>query len=510
MERRTHVVLFGATGDLARRKLFPALATLAAKHELQQDFQVIAVARRPFDAEGLRDAVRPFVEVGSSVPGGPDMLEELVERTSFVQADVGDVASLRALTAHLEALPGGAEAARLCYLALKPDLFIAAVNNLVEAEVLSRCAHEGMPPRRVLVEKPFGKSLATARELNEGLHELLEEEQIFRIDHYLGKETVQNLLGFRFHNAIFEPLWNRHHVELVEITVAETVGMESGRGAYYDGSGAVRDMLQNHMLQVLALVAMEPPISLDAQAIRDQKVQVLRGLVPPDPQMGESGVVRAQYLGGKIGNEDVLGYLDEDGVAAQSQTESYVGVRAEVDTWRWSGVPFILRHGKRLAERTTEVRVQFRTPPLQLFNRPQGVDEREARMASRSGALCDIRPNVLTISIQPEERIRLGFGVKRPGPDMVMAGAELEFDYKEHFGEDTAPAYERLLLDAMLGDATLFLRGDEIEASWAFADQVLTDFVEADVPMHGYEAGSFGPDAANSLYFGCEGGSLNR
>ena len=499
----TQVVLFGATGDLARRKLFPALAAIAAEAPPDQDIRIVAVARRSLDAAGLEAAVAPFIEAGRA-----HEVQALLERTTYVQADVADPASLARLAEHLNDLPGGRDAARLCYLALKPDLFLQAVNNLVAADVIHRCAHDGMPARRVLVEKPFGTSLATARELNEGLHELLEEEQIFRIDHYLGKETVQNLLGFRFHNAIFEPLWNRHHVELVEITVAETVGMESGRGAYYDGSGAVRDMLQNHMLQVLALVAMEPPISLDAQAIRDQKVQVLRGLIPPDPQMGECGVVRAQYLGADMGGQTVPGYLQEAGVAEQSSTETYVGVRAEVDTWRWSGVPFIMRHGKRLAARMTEVRVQFRTPPLQLFNKPPGMDDRELRAASRSGSLCDIRPNVLTISIQPEERIRLGFGVKRPGADMVMAPAELEFDYKDHFGAETAPAYQRLLVDAIQGDPTLFLRGDEIEASWAFADQVLLDFVEADVPIHTYEAGTWGPEAANALYFGCESGGL--
>ncbi|MEM7405080.1 MAG: glucose-6-phosphate dehydrogenase [Pseudomonadota bacterium] len=499
-ESMTHVILFGATGDLARRKLYPALAALHATGTAGT-FHVVGAARRPNDAARMDEAIQPFLD-DSSRPGWPALLEHC----SFVQADISDVASLERLRKHLEGLPGGADAARLCYLALGPDLFVSAADNLVQSGIMARCVHSTDAPRRLLVEKPFGTSLKTARELNEALHALFEEEQVLRIDHYLGKETVQNLLGFRFHNAIFEPLWNRHHVELVEITVAETVGMESGRAAYYDGSGALRDMLQNHILQILAMVAMEPPSSLEAETVRDQKVQVLRGLIAPDPAGPGRAVVRARYAAGEVGGEIVPGYLEEPGVAADSDTETYVAVRAEIDTWRWSGVPFLLRHGKRLGRRQTEVRVQFKTPPLQLFNQPPGVDDREYRTALRSGELCEIRPNVLTLGIQPEERITLGFGVKRPGAEMVMAPAELAFDYRSYFGAESAPAYERLLQDALNGDATLFLRADEIEASWAFADQVLEDFRDPRVPMQEYRAGSWGPEIAEELFYGCEGG----
>jgi glucose-6-phosphate 1-dehydrogenase len=500
MQQPVQIILLGASGDLARRKLLPALASLAARDVLNDNHQVIAVARREMNVSALAEETR--AQLPSEQHEGVDRLMAML---TTVRADAGDASTLDALKTHLEALPGGANAGRLVYLALGPDLFLPAVNNLVSAGVVERRADPSMPFRRVLVEKPFGTSLDTARHLNEQLHGLVEEEQLYRIDHYLGKETVQNLLGFRFHNAIFEPLWNRHHVELVEITVAESIGVERGRAAYYDGSGALRDMLQNHMLQVLSLVAMEPPISLDAQAVRDQKVQVLRGLQLSTHTEQQPSMVRARYSAGEHDGQPVVGYLDEDGVPKGSETETYVAVRAEVDTWRWSGVPFLLRHGKRLGRRFTEVKVQFRTPPLHLFNRPDGVSDEELRAAVRTGALCQLRPNVLTLTIQPEEKISLSFGVKQPGTDMIMAPANLSFDYASHFGETTAPAYERLLGDALNGDPTLFLRADEIEASWHFADEIRNAWETHNVPVLEYAPGSLGPDVAAALFYGCEG-----
>jgi glucose-6-phosphate 1-dehydrogenase len=293
----------------------------------------------------------------------------------------------------------------------------------------------------------------------------------------------------------------------VQLTVAEELGVEAGRGGYYDGTGALRDMLQNHMLQVLSLVAMEPPPSLAPEAIRSHKVEVLRALRCADPHDGFPNVVRARYGAGEVGGLRVEGYLDEEGVAADSTTETYVAVRAEIDSWRWSGVPFLLRHGKRLTRRFTEVQVQFRTPPIQLFNRPTDMDDVEYRRRLRDGSLCELRPNVLTLRLQPHEGISLSFGVKQPGATMVMAPANMHFDYLDRFGKSPPEAYDRLLLDAMLGDQTLFLRSDEVETCWRFADDVIARWQgDAGPALLEYPAGSWGPDEAAALFHGCEGG----
>ncbi len=491
------IVIFGASGDLALHKLLPALVSLARQRLPAGGFHVVGMARRPKSDAAYRD------EIAGALPSElRDAFAELAPRVSYVPGDVSSPADLARLRAHLAALPGGEEASRLYYLSLKASLFAPAVTELARADLLQRRV-DRTAFRRVVIEKPFGHDLASARELNQALHRHLEEEQIYRIDHYLGKETIQNILGLRFHNAIFEPLWSRSHVELIQITVAEQVGMESGRGGYYDSAGAVRDMLQNHMLQILALVAMEPPSSLEAEEVRGLKVSLLKSLRLPEPHR----LVRARYTAGTIDDRPARAYLEEDGVPAGSTTETYVAVRAELDNWRWSGVPILLRHGKRLAKKFTEVQVQFRTPPLQLFNRPVGMTDAELRRAIREGSICQIRPNVLSLCIQPREAISLSLGVKTPGQGMVMAPARLDFDYRDHFGKNTTPAYERLLLDAILGDTTLFLRADEIEASWVFADAVLARFgAEGGPPLLEYPAGSWGPMQASALFEGCEGG----
>jgi len=495
------VVIFGASGDLTARKLIPALASLAQKRKPESGFSVVGCARRPKTDESFREELRK--EMPAELQAA---FAELAPHLFYVPCDVGNEGDLQKLGARLDQLPGGKETGRLFYLSLKPELFAETVERLGEAGMVA--AEKGSPAwRRVIIEKPFGHDLKSGTELNDSLHEHLREDQLYRIDHYLGKETVQNLLGLRFHNAIFEPLWNSDHVELVQITVAEELGMESGRGGYYDGTGALRDMLQNHMLQILSFVAMEPPSSLEAPAIRAQKLAVLQSLRPSWPDENAHDTVRAHYTAGKLGDKSVKGYLEEDGVDPASQTESYIAVRAEIDSWRWAGVPFLLRHGKRLPKKFTEVQVQFKTPPLQLFNRPEGVSESEFRRQLRDGLLCQIRPNVLTLSIQPREAISLSFGVKTPGSAMVMSPAHLSFDYKDRFGGTTAPAYERLLLDALQGDPTLFIHAAEIEASWKFADALRTSFTApGGPPLRTYEAGTWGPPEADALFRGCEGG----
>ncbi len=487
--RPNQLVVFGASGDLTSRKLIPALLRNLTDGAIKQPLQVVGVSRGQRTSEDWRDEL-----AGAVAPEHEGAWQQLAPNLHWHSADASKPEQLMQLKLRLGELieeAGGCavRSGRLFYLALAPRLFGPVVQALAHHEMLT-CppeAEEGW--RRVVVEKPFGTDLASARELNQQLRTHLREDQIFRIDHYLGKETVQNILSLRFQNAIFEPLWNRNHVESVEITVAETVAMEGRRGAYYDKAGATRDMVQNHLLQVLALVAMEPPGSLQADAIRSEKVKVLSALRPFSPQRAATDIVRGQYVAGPARDR---GYLEESGVAPDSHTETYVAFRAYLDTWRWSGVPFLVRTGKAMNRRFSEVVLRFRTPPVDLLHGPVPDD------------VCALRPNALRLMLQPHEGVKLGFLVKEPGPGMNMRPAELGFDYAD-LGTATPPAYQRLLLDALEGQATLFIRGDEVEAAWTFVDSMRAAWKEAGVEPVPYPAGSSGPAVADGLFRGCEG-----
>jgi glucose-6-phosphate 1-dehydrogenase len=467
----TQVIILGASGDLTARKLVPALYTAHCQHLFPGRLQLVGVARRPWSAADFRGQLTDCAPQGC----GYDSWEAFLGLTHYAQCHLEDGAEFGKLRDQLDALAGG-PAHRVFYLAVKPDLFLPTVANLHAAGLLDQST--GLH-RRVVVEKPFGTDLPSARVLNAELLKLLGEDQLYRIDHYLGKETVQNLLVLRFRNAFFEPLWNQKYIELVQITVAETVGMEKGRGGYYDTSGAIRDILQNHLLQLVALVAMEPPGAITAKAIRDEKVKVLQALrLPTDMLDTHRHIVRAQFAG----------YRQEPGVNPESDTETYIACRTYIDNWRWGGVPFLLRTGKHLPERFTSIRIQFRMPPTTLFG---------------SYNECHLRPNALTIRVQPNEGIDLSFDVKEPGQGMVIKPASLGFDYNKTFQKPSPEAYQRLLQDVVMGDQSLFIRSDEIEESWRWADSLREAMQQA--PVHTYPRSSWGPAEAQNLFGECEG-----
>jgi len=469
----TQIVILGASGDLTARKLVPAVYAAQCQHLFPGRCQLVGVARRPWDDAFFRSHLTksaPKMEACSY-----DSWEAFMGQTSYVQTHLETAQDFAELGKRLDALAQG-PAHRVFYLAVKPELFLTSVENLSHAGLLDQ---SGGLNRRVVVEKPFGTDLASAKALNAALLKLLGEDQLYRIDHYLGKETVQNILVFRFRNAMFEPLWNQNHVELVQITVAENIGMEGGRGGYYDTSGAIRDILQNHVLQLLAMVAMEAPSKLDPKSIRDEKVKVLQALRLPS-DMADPGkiIVRGQFDG----------YRDEAGVAKDSQTETYIAARAYIDNWRWGGVPFLLRTGKHLPARFTSISVQFRMPPHTLFG---SYDE------------CHLRPNTLTLRIQPNEGIDLSFEAKEPGAGLTIKSAKLAMDYTDYFHKPSPEAYQRLLQDVVTGDQSLFLRSDEVEESWRWADS-LRAAMQA-TPLRTYAPNSWGPAAATDLFGECEG-----
>ncbi|WP_044237515.1 glucose-6-phosphate dehydrogenase [Chondromyces apiculatus] len=478
------LVIFGASGDLTRRKLLPAVYNLALSRLLPGGFAVVGVARRPKPdfADDMREAVNKF---SRRRPIDDAAWGELERGISYVQGNFDEPETYKALGAELERLDKerGTGKSRVFYLAVSPDQVPGIVRGLREANLVTPAGagRNGDHFERIVVEKPFGEDLESAHDLNRELGSHLAESQIYRIDHYLGKETVQNLLVLRFGNTIFEPLWSRQHVDRVELTVAEDIGVE-GRGKFYEQVGITRDIVQNHALQLLTLVAMEPPSSWDANAVRDEKVKVLRALRPITGKAVLDHTVRAQYAAGVVRGEHVPGYREEPDVAKDSKTETYVALKAHVDNWRWSGVPFTLRTGKRLAKRVAEVVLHFKPLPHGLFRGQDGT-----------------QPNALVMRLQPDEGISLRFAAKVPGSGMALRGVTMDFRYGAAFGSSTPEAYERLLLDVLRGDATLFTRSDEVEAQWRFIDPIFAGWASEHAKVASYPAGSWGPEEADAL-----------
>ncbi len=484
MPQPNTVVIFGASGDLTQRKLVPALHNLELEGLLPNHFGVVGVARRPIPHEEFRAQMLAGInQFSRNRPAQPDVWEAFSQKLHYCQGNFDDLQTYRGLAGQLDHLDRehGTSGNRLFYLATAPEYFPVIIRHLGKAGLSQNKDGAWV---RVIIEKPFGRDLASARELNHIVGSVFREDQVYRIDHYLGKETVQNLLVFRFANGIFEPLWNRLHVDHVQITVAEAVGVE-GRGGYYDTAGVIRDMIQNHMLQLLTLVAMDPPVALDANAVRDEKVKVLRAIRPVRPEQVDACVLRGQYGPGSIGGRPVAGYRQEKGVAPGSVTETFMALKVHIDNWRWAGVPFYLRSGKYLPKRSTEIAIQFKQIPLSFFSRNSNNV---------------IEPNLLALNIQPDEGISLKFSAKAPGSQVQVRPVNMDFRYGTSFGAPAPEAYERLILDCMLGEAALFTRDDEVEAAWAFVNRVLEGWRQSQVTsLPTYEAGTWGPAEAQAF-----------
>jgi glucose-6-phosphate 1-dehydrogenase len=475
-------VIFGATGDLAHRKLLPALYNLAHDGALPEHFELIGVARSEHTNEEFQAIARESIERFSRRRPDPDVLDGLLADMVYVSGSFDDPNVYSAIDRTLNEFSesAGRELNRVFYLATAPQFFPVIAGALGEAG-LNQCENADV---RIVIEKPFGYDLASARELNAQLLEVFDESQIFRIDHYLGKETVQNLLALRFANALFEPVWNRNYVDQVQITAAEDIGIE-GRAAYYEGAGALRDLVQNHMMQLLALLTMEPPVEFEANRLRDEKLKVLEAIVPPAVADVPKMAVRAQYGPGVIGGKPVPGYREEEGVDPNSRTETYAALRLHVSNWRWAGVPFYLRTGKRLARRITEIAVILKPVP---------------HLAVKSEGSVGVQPNQIILTVQPDEGVSISVGAKIPGTRMRIRPVYMEFRYGTSFLSESPEAYERLILDAMRGDATLFTRNDEIEALWGIMDPILTAWQQdQETPIPQYASGSSGPAEANEL-----------
>lgn len=480
----TALVVFGASGDLARRKLLPSLVQIQQRGLLNDRFCLLGCGRTEYSDEEFRQIA---IEAIEQATGGPvtEAARALVAKFHYLSGDYNGSTTYAAIRSRLDALRRqyDIDGCNLFYLSVPPVLYEPIGRQLGEIGLAQKDAPECARCARLVIEKPFGRDLESAKQLNSGLAKWFDESQIYRIDHYLGKETVQNIMIFRFANAIFEPLWNRNQIDHVQITIAETLGVEH-RASYYDQSGALRDMFQNHMLQMMALVAMETPVSFGADHIRDEKAKLLRSIRPIELDSWNSSIVRGQYGPGVMNGQDVPGYRAEKGVDPQSRTDTYVAARLFVDNWRWKDVPFYLRTGKRLARKTTEIAVEFKQVPHSLFS-SVGLDEMPA--------------NILVFRIQPEEGISLRFQAKRPGSKICMGTLDMSFSYQDVFGVEMPESYQRLLLDSMVGDQTLFTRFDGVEAAWQLLQPVLEAWENDDAPPAEYPAGSEGFPQADAL-----------
>ncbi len=481
------VVIFGASGDLARRKLIPALFNLACVGDTQcrrNHFHVIGVGRTEMSDDEFRLSMHQAIQ-GEGAKDTADYTEErwkgFAERLFYIVGDPNNDGSHEELAEKIDllAVENGASRNCLFYLSTPPSVTHSIIEGLGHAGLNNE--DEGW--RRVIVEKPFGRDLQSARDLNRFIATVFKEHQTYRIDHYLGKETVQNLLVFRFGNSLFEPIWNRNYIDRVEITAAEMLGIEN-RAGYYEEAGALRDMVANHLLQLLCLTAMDPPVAFDADSVREEKVQVLRAMCPMTPDEIKRHTVRGQYATGESGDKKLASYREEKGVKPDSEIETYAAIDFRINNWRWAGVPFYVRTGKRLARHVTEVRVHLKSTPQALFS------------GERRG---EIAPNIIIIRIQPDEGIAINFVAKQPGTEMRTSTVQMDFRYEQGFGTRSPAAYETLLLDAMQGDATLFPRADEVEAAWALITPIEEAWASGAVPISFYPANSDGPDASDAM-----------
>ena len=479
------VVIFGASGDLTKRKLVPALYRLTQERLLPAEFAIIGFARSPMSHEDFRAKMKDAIVTYSEAKRVDEAVwESFAKGIFYVSGDVNNPESYRQIRETLDQVDRerGTAGNRVFYLSTSPSLYAEAIQQLGAADLAKP---KGKGWTRIIIEKPFGHDLASAKALNEQVAQVFDEEQVYRIDHYLGKETVQNLMVFRFANGIFEPIWNRRYVDHVQITNAETLGVES-RGGYYDTTGVLRDMIQNHVFQVMSLVAMEPPINLGANAVRDEKIKVMQAVRPIPPDKVKEFAVRGQYVAGAVAGKPVPGYREEKDVAPNSQTDTFAAVKLYFDNWRWADVPFYLRSGKRLPKRVTEIAITFRKAPLHLFKSAQQ----------------ELEPNVLVVRVQPDEGITLRIGAKVPGQATRIRWVNMDFRYGASFGVASPEAYERLLLDCVLGDSTLYARRDMTERGWEIVMPILETWATAKEEIPKYEAGTWGPAEADELIEG--------